>query len=103
MCIFCKIANKELPSTLVYEDAEMMAFNDIHPQAKTHILVIPKKHIDSVLTLKEEEKNVPAQLVWTAKKIAEQKGLEGYRLSFNVGEKGGQIVFHLHLHLMANQ
>lgn len=103
MCLFCKIIAKEIPATIVYEDDQVLAFNDIHPAAKTHILIIPKKHIDSIITLKEDETPEVTRLILAAKKIAEKKGLEGYKLSFHCGEKGGQVIFHLHLHLMANQ
>lgn len=102
-CLFCKIIKKEIPSTIVFEDDETIAFKDIHPKAPTHILIIPKEHIKSVLTLNEETKEVPAMLIWKAKEFATSKGIPGYRLTFHCGREGGQIVDHIHLHLMAEQ
>src|SRR3989344_9528557 len=101
-CLFCHIARKELTADILYEDAEAVAFKDIHPQAPTHILFIPKEHIESVLTLDEGTKGVPGMLIWKAKKFAEEKGIPGYKLTFHCGKAGGQIVDHIHLHLMAN-
>ena len=101
-CLFCKILNKEIPTEFIHEDEICSAFNDINPKAKTHVLIVPKKHIDSIMTLGEEDKNIVAHLIFTAKKIAEEKGLEGYQLRFHVGEKGGQEIFHIHLHLLAD-
>lgn len=102
-CIFCRIASKELPSTMLFEDAEAVAFNDIHPQAPTHVLFIPKEHVESVLTLDESTKDVPGMLILKAKKFAEEKGILGYKLTFHCGKAGGQIVDHIHLHLMAEK
>jgi len=102
-CIFCKIAKNEVPTKLIYEDEEVVAFNDINPKAPVHILIIPKKHIDSVKDLKPEDKELAGHLILTAKKIAEEKGLSGYKLIFNVGKDGGQIIGHLHLHLVAGK
>ncbi len=102
-CIFCKIIHKELPSTIVFEDEEAIAFKDIHPKAPTHLLFIPKKHIESVLTLDENTKGVPAMLIWKAKEFAAAKGIPGYKLTFHCGREGGQIVDHIHLHLMAEK
>ncbi len=99
-CLFCKIINKEIPSEFIYEDDLCVAFNDIKPKAPTHVLLVPKKHIDSIMTLEEEDRDIVSHLVYIAKKIAEDKGLEGYQLKFHVGEKGGQEIFHLHLHLL---
>jgi histidine triad (HIT) family protein len=101
-CLFCKIVSKEAPAEIVHEDGHLMAFNDINPQAKTHILVVPKKHIDSIMALETEDALEVTQLILAAKKIAEEKGLEGYKLQFHVGEKGGQVIFHLHLHLLSD-
>ena len=101
-CLFCKILNKEIPTEFVYEDEICKAFNDINPKAKTHVLIVPKKHIDSIMTLADEDKDIVSHLIYTAKKIAEEKGLEGYQLRFHVGQKGGQEIFHIHLHLLAD-
>ena len=104
MCIFCQIANKEMESEMVYEDSEIVAFNDIHPKAKTHILIVPKKHIDTIKDLKEDDADeiLVGKMVLVAQKIAKEKGLDGYQLLFNVGKSAGQIIFHIHLHLMSN-
>jgi histidine triad (HIT) family protein len=101
-CLFCKIREKEIPSEMVYEGERAFAFKDIHPKAKHHILIVPRKHIDSVMTMEEADQELIGHLIWDAKKIAEDLDLDGYRLQFNCGEKGGQIIFHIHLHLMAD-
>jgi histidine triad (HIT) family protein len=100
-CIFCKIAKGEIPSTKVFENDKMIAFDDIHPKALVHILVVPKKHIESVKHLQESDKDLIGELFLAAQKIAKDKGLEGYKLVFNVGREGGQLVDHLHLHLLS--
>jgi len=100
-CIFCKIINKQQQADIVYEDEEYIAFKDINPDAPVHILVVPKKHISSVKDLNQKDVKLIGNLILTAKKIAEQENIsEGYKLKFNVGKKGGQLVNHLHLHLM---
>ena len=103
MCIFCQIINKELPSTIVYEDDQVLAFNDIDPSADTHILIVPKKHIESIMELEEDDEQLAGHLLTVAHKVAKEKGLKGYKLQFNVGKDGGQIVFHLHLHLLGGE
>ena len=102
-CIFCKIAKKEMPAKIIYEDEKVVAFNDINPKAPIHILVIPKKHIESIKNLEQKDEELASSLILAAKKIAEQKGLSGYTLVFNVGKDGGQIINHLHLHLLAGK
>ena len=102
-CLFCKIIQKELPSTIVFEDEEVIAFKDIHPMAATHLLFIPKEHIESVLTLDESTKNVPSMLIWKAREFAASHGIPGYKLTFHCGREGGQIVDHIHLHFMAEK
>lgn len=99
-CIFCKISKKEIPATTVFEDADVAAFTDIHPKAPVHILVIPKEHIQSIAHLEAAHADVIAKLVYAAKRIAVEKELTGYKLVFNVGREGGQMVDHLHLHLL---
>ena len=118
-CIFCKIVNKEIPATVVYEDENYMAFNDINPKMKTHILIIPKKHIERFdrlwgqmsisdetrweLTAEEKENlEIVKGLFEVAYKIIKEKQLDGCRLQINCGENHGQEVFHIHLHLMSN-
>jgi histidine triad (HIT) family protein len=100
-CIFCKIINGEIPSTKVFENEKIIAFNDINPKAKVHILIVPKKHIKSIKHLEEVDKELVGELFLTAKEIAEDKGLEGYKLLINVGKEGGQLVNHLHIHLLS--
>ncbi len=100
-CIFCKIINKQESADIVYEDKNFISFKDINPDAPVHLLVVPKKHISSVKELKEKDIELIGKLILTANKIAEQENIaEGYKLNFNVGKKGGQLIDHLHLHLM---
>lgn len=99
-CIFCKISHKEISSTIVWEEADLIAFNDIHPSAPVHILIVPKEHIESISHLKPEHAEVAAKLLFTAQKIAEKNKLNGYKLVFNVGRDGGQVIDHLHLHIL---
>ena len=102
-CIFCSIINKEIPKDpqeIVFEDSEFMAFYDLHPKAPVHILILPKTHIASVKDLKQGEERITGRMVGLAKNIAAEKKMEGYKLIFNVGPKGGQVIAHLHLHLV---
>jgi len=101
-CIFCKIAQKEVPADIVYEDGDIIAFRDAHPIAPVHILVIPKKHIASVADISGKDTLLMGKLIMTAKKIAEDLKIsrDGYKLLFRVGEHGGQEVGHIHLHLI---
>ncbi|MFZ2226615.1 MAG: histidine triad nucleotide-binding protein [Candidatus Moraniibacteriota bacterium] len=102
MCIFCKIIKKELPAVTVYEDNDVLAFKDVRPLAPVHILIIPKKHIESVNELTESDNELIGKLILTAKKIAIDFDIspKGYKLLFRVGEWGGQEVPHIHLHLI---
>lgn len=100
-CIFCKIANKEIPSTVVYEDDKVLVFEDLDPQAPLHLLLIPKQHIGSLDDMEEEDIELVGYINYLAARIARDKGLEkGYRLLTNCGEDGGQTVGHLHYHLL---
>lgn len=99
-CIFCKIAKGEIASDVVYDDDTVKAFEDINPKAPVHILVIPKRHIQSIAHLEVDHNDVIARLIYTAKNVAGQKRLKGYKLVFNVGREGGQVIDHLHLHLL---
>ena len=99
-CIFCNIAQKRTPASIVHDEGEVMAFDDIHPKAPVHILVISKQHIESIAHLAVSHADVIAKLIYAAKHIAAEKGLKGYKLLFNVGREGGQQVDHLHLHLI---
>jgi histidine triad (HIT) family protein len=102
-CLFCRIISKEIPSSVVYEDDEILAFNDITPQAPVHILLIPKLHISSTEEITENNKEIAGKIIAAASLLAKQKGLEGYRLVFNSGESAGQSVFHLHCHLLSGR
>lgn len=102
-CIFCNIANKKTPAQIVYENKKIIAFKDIHPKAPLHLLIIPKKHIPSVAHLKIEDKTLMGELILTAQKIAKEKKLKGYKLMINVGRPAGQIIDHLHLHLLSGK
>ena len=104
-CIFCKIVNKELPADIVFEDDEMVAFNDINPQAPTHVLVVPKTHIPTVNDLDADDAALVGRLVLRAQALAKACGIDedGYRLIMNCNAGGGQTVFHIHLHLLGGR
>lgn len=101
-CIFCKIIKKEIESEIVYTKEKFIAFKDVNPKAPIHILIVPKKHIASINHLKKEDRAMIGELFLEVKKIAEKIGIKekGYKLVFNVGRGGGQIIDHLHLHLL---
>ncbi len=103
--IFTKIINREIPSQIVFESEEIIAINDINPQAPVHILIIPKKVIPTINDLKPEDAELIGKMFLVAKQIAIDKGVDkdGYRLVFNVNEGAGQTVFHIHLHLMGGR
>lgn len=98
--LFQKIIDREIPADFVYEDEECIVIKDLYPKAPVHLLVIPRKAIPSINELEESDALLVAHLIFVAKKLAQERKCEGYRLQFNVGEKGGQVIFHLHLHLM---
>ena len=103
-CIFCKIVNGEIPSSKVYEDESVLAFNDINPAAPVHILVIPKKHIESAVALTDEDDELIAHIFRVIRLIAKEQGLDnGFRLVSNIGEDGGQTVKHLHFHILGKK
>ena len=104
-CIFCKIVNEESPADVVYEDNDVIAFKNINPVAPVHILVIPKRHISSIVDIKSEDSNLMGRLIFTAKKIADDFGISqrGYKLLIRVGKDGGQEVHHIHLHLIGGK
>ena len=102
-CVFCKIADGEIPSDVIYEDEKVIAFNDLDPQAPIHFLVIPKKHITSLATLDEADSALISQIMLTIAKLAKDKCLEGYRVVTNIGEEGGQSVPHLHFHVLGGR
>jgi histidine triad (HIT) family protein len=102
-CLFCKIANKEIPSKKVYEDDRVYAFEDIAPKAPTHVLVIPKRHIARLAEAQAPDAALLGEAALCAAAIAREKGLAHYRLVLNNGEGAGQSVFHLHIHLLAGR
>jgi histidine triad (HIT) family protein len=99
-CIFCKIIRKELATSLLHEDERAVAFRDIQPKAPVHLLIVPREHIASVTELRPEQAAVVGHLILVAQKLAREQNLPGYKLVFNVGREGGQVVEHLHLHLI---
>jgi histidine triad (HIT) family protein len=104
-CIFCKIVNKEIASNIVYEDEKVVAFHDINPQAPYHILIVPKKHIPTLLELTEEDKELMGHIYLVINKIAKNLGFDerGYRVVVNCKEEAGQTIFHLHFHVLAGR
>ena len=103
-CLFCKIVAGDIPSTKVYEDELVLAFRDIAPQAPTHILVVPKVHIESMNGITEENAAVVAHIFTVIPRIASEEGLEkGYRVVSNCGSDAGQTVFHLHFHILGGK
>ncbi len=103
-CLFCKIVDGTIASPHVYDDEDCIAFADIHPQAPTHILVVPRKHIASLAEATEEDRELLGHLLWVTSEVARQQGLtRGYRTVFNSGDDGGQTVDHLHIHLLGGR
>ena len=101
--IFLKIINKEIPADIIYEDDISIAFNDISPQAPTHILVIPKKEIQKISEADENDKELLGHLLLVAKKITDENNIKDFRLVVNNGAEAGQTVFHLHIHILAGR
>ena len=103
-CLFCKIVNGDIPSSKVYEDDVVYAFNDIDPQAPSHILVIPKKHITSAAEISSENSEIVAKIFEAIAKIAKENGFtDGFRVVSNVGDSAGQTVKHLHFHVLSGR
>ncbi|HUH62973.1 MAG TPA: histidine triad nucleotide-binding protein [Terracidiphilus sp.] len=103
-CLFCKIAAGTIPSTAVYQDDQCYAFADIHPQAPTHVLIMPREHIGSLGEAGDHHKALLGHLMWVAAEIARSKGLsKGYRVVVNNGYEGGQTIDHLHLHVLGER
>ena len=104
-CLFCKIVARTIPAALVYEDDMVVAFDDINPQAPTHTLVIPRKHVPSIAELQDSDVGLLGRLMLAGNKIATQKGIAdaGYRFVVNTGVHGGQSVLHLHLHVLGGR
>lgn len=104
-CLFCKIIKKEIPADIVFEDDKIVAFRDIKPQAPTHILIIPKKHIPTVMHLKDSNKDIIGYVYMIAKKLADSEGIAegGFRVVVNCNADAGQEVFHVHFHLLGGR
>jgi histidine triad (HIT) family protein len=104
-CLFCRIINREIPASVVYEDDHVLAFNDINPQASTHVLIVPKRHIPSLNDLAPGDDALVGEVVRRAAAIAQERGIAagGYRAVFNTNRDAGQTVFHIHLHLIGGR
>ena len=104
-CIFCQIVAGKIPSDILYQDEEVVAFRDVNPQAPTHLIIIPKRHIPSLAHLSEAELALIGHMVNIANQLAKREGISegGYRLAINCGKEGGQLVPHLHLHLLGGR
>jgi histidine triad (HIT) family protein len=104
-CVFCEIVAGRTPAPIEYQDDEILAFPDIYPKAPVHLLVIPKRHIESVMALSPEDAPLVGRMILAAKRIGEARGLaeRGYRLAIHSGPEGGQVVYHLHLHFLAGR
>lgn len=101
-CIFCQIANKQTDTEILYETDDFVVFRDINPHAPIHLLIVPKKHVRSINDLEPEDHGMISNLVFAAREMAGQAGIDksGYRVFFNVEKGGGQMIFHIHLHLI---
>ena len=104
-CLFCKIAQRAIPSDIVYEDSDLLAFSDIHPAAPTHLLIIPKRHIATVNDLADADAGLIGAMVLRGKALAKERGIDGpgYRLILNCNPQGGQTIYHIHLHLVGGR
>lgn len=98
--VFTQIINKQIPAKIEYEDNLCIVFHDKFPKTPVHLLIVPKKEISTIMEVKDEDQALLGHLILIARDMGKKLGLEGYRLQFNVGEKGGQEIFHIHLHLM---
>ena len=101
-CLFCKIAGHQMDTEFLFENDTLVVFRDINPQAPVHLLIVPKKHIRSINDLTEKDSAIVSELIYRAKEMAKKEGVNesGYNLLFNVEKGGGQVIFHLHLHLL---
>lgn len=104
-CLFCKIISKEIKSHIVYEDEKVVAFLDINPKAPTHILIVPQKHISTILDIEEEDKELMGHIYWVGNKLAKEQSIaqEGFRVVLNCNKNAGQEVFHIHFHLLGGR
>jgi histidine triad (HIT) family protein len=99
-CIFCKIIAKEIPAEIIWENEDLIVLQDIKPSAPFHHLIIPKEHIKSIADLEEKDREIIAELFFIAKEDTRKAGLKGYKTVFNIGRDGGQVIDHLHLHVL---
>ena len=104
-CVFCQIIEKRMTSDIIHEDKELIAFHDINPQAPSHILIVPKKHIQSLTRITDEDSHLLGKMLEVAKKIAIEENLDkkGFRIALNEGKDGGQTIYHIHMHLLAGR
>lgn len=104
-CIFCKIIKKEIPAKIIYEDDMLIAFEDINPQAPVHALIVPRRHIPTLLDITSEDRALIGHIFMTANNIAKNKGISvsGFRAVFNCNKDAGQAVYHIHLHMLGGR
>lgn len=104
-CLFCKISQKEIPAQVIYEDDQVVAFNDINPQAPSHFLVVPRQHIATLNDIQNEDRELVGHMLQAAAKISAEQGFatDGYRTVFNCNGHGGQTVYHIHLHVLGGK
>jgi histidine triad (HIT) family protein len=104
-CVFCRVVARESPADIVYEDDEVLAFKDLYPKAPVHLLIVPKRHIESLATIQPDDAQVLGRCLLAARTLGEQTGYaeRGYRVTSNCGPEGGQVVYHLHLHFTAGR
>ena len=104
-CIFCKIVSGEIPASKVLETDKILAFSDIHPVAPVHVLIVPKEHIETFMDVKENKMDILGEMYRAAQKIAREKGIaeKGFRVTVNVNPDGGQLIFHLHMHIFGGR
>ncbi|HSR01377.1 MAG TPA: histidine triad nucleotide-binding protein [Methylophilaceae bacterium] len=98
-CLFCNIINRTIPSKIIYEDDDIIVFNDIKPMAKVHFLIVPKLHIDGLKECKETHQSLLGKMLLLAPKLAAEQGLQGFKTLINTGREGGQEIFHIHVHV----
>jgi len=99
-CIFCKIVNGSIPAKKIYEDEDVIAFNDINPSARVHFLIVPKLHIESLASCEAQHQALLGKMLLLAPKLAKEQGLAGFKTLINTGKDGGQLVFHIHIHVL---
>ena len=104
-CVFCKIIKGDIPCSKVYEDDNVLAFDDIHPMAPVHVIIIPKQHIPTLMDIDSKKSDIMNNLVSAAQKVARMKSIDekGFRTAINCNAEGGQLVFHLHMHLLGGR